>query len=293
MKKYIKYLIISAIVPVAFSSCLKDDELIGPDADGAVTNVIEFKNIAAISSGPTAPYALYVPSTLDPEVDETTINAIVRYAGVNDAPEDITVTIEAFPAAIDTYNEAEETDYHSLSASSYEVPTTVTIKKGEREALVPIKLKTSTFDQSISNALSLRISSASSSTPVSGNFGTVIYSFPVKSIWEGTYTYTITNNYGTIDANIGGTFTEEGVQLSTVGPNRLYMQYLWRTYSGYAHYQFSGDNTTITAITAFSGSARPTVIDQIVIVDAENKIFEIRWTCLGRGVVERFVRTGD
>src|SRR5690606_23739487 len=113
-------------------------------------------------------------------------------------------------------------------------------------------------------ALSLKIIAASSAEPISANFGTVIYSFPVKSIWEGTYTYTITNNFGTIDGNIGGTFTEPGVKLSTVGPNKLYMQYLWRVYSGYAHYQFSGDNTTITDITAFSGSVLASTINEVI-----------------------------
>ena len=293
MKRILRYISLALALPILMTSCLKDNAIIEPDAPGAISNVIEWKNLQTISSSTTAPYAVFVPTTLDPEKSEITVNAYVRYAGVNDAPNDIQVTLGADANIVATYNKSQSTEYNVLPSTAYEIPTTVTIKKGEREAIVPIKLYVSKFDQAKENVLPLVIKSASSSDPISGNFGSVIYSFPVKSIWEGTYTYTVTNDYGTIDGNIGGSFTEEGVKLSTVGPNKLYMQYLWRTYSGYAHYQFSGDNTTITAITAYSGSLRATTIDKVVVVDPVNKIFEVNWTGIGRGVRERFVRTGD
>lgn len=292
MKSIFKYIIIGLVAPLLFSSCLKDDTLIGPDAEGAITSFVEFKNISNISSSTTAPYAVYVPQTLDPETAEVTINAIVRYAGTSDAPSDIVIQLEVADKAVDVYNTSEKTAFETLPASSFEFPTTVTIKKGEREVIVPIKLHVDKFDQSKENVVPLNIKSISTNDVISGNFGTVIFSFPVKSIWEGTYTYSVNNDYGTIDANIGS-FTEEDVKLSTVGPNKLYMQYLWRTYSGYTHYQFNGDNTSIASILGFSGSARPGTIDKIVIIDAEKRIFEVKWTCIGRGVTERFVRTGD
>lgn len=285
---YKVFFLFSALV--LFNSCLKDDSaILKPELSPAV---VEFKDIVGPTSPVLAPYRLYVPSTLDPEVSEITINAIVNYAGPNVAPSDITVTLTTDPAAVAKYNTSEGTTYFHLPENAYEFPTSVTIKAGQREAIVPVKLKVPQFDQLKENVLALKLVSASN-TNISGNFGTVIYSLPVKSIWEGTYTYTIINDYGTIDGNIGGSFTEEGVTLSTVGPNRLYMQYLWRTYSGYTQYQFSGDNTTITNIIAFSGSARATTIDNIVVVDPVNKIFEVWWTGIGRGVKERFVRTGD
>lgn len=292
MKKIYKYIAIF-IAPLTLVSCLKDKELIGPDADGSIKNVIEFKDIVAPSSGTTAPYPMYVPSTLDPEVPVVTINAAVKFAGVDAAPQDITVELGVDNSIVTTYNTSQKTNFTALQSDAYEIPTTVVIKKGEREVLVPIKLLTSKFDATKENVLPLVIKSTTSNTPISGYYSKVIYSFPVKSIWEGTYTYTVTNNYGTIDPNIGGTFTEEGVKLSTVGPNKLYVQYLWRTYGGYTEYQFNGNNTSITSITAYSGSIRPATIDQIVIIDPVNKIFEIKWTSIGRGVIERFVRTGD
>ncbi|MGJ1189379.1 DUF1735 domain-containing protein [Sphingobacterium siyangense] len=293
MKKILKYISLAIAIPVLATSCLKDDAIIGPDAPGAINNVIEWKNISTITSSTTSPYAVFVPATLDPEKPEITINAYVRYAGVEAAPSDIEVKLSIDPTIVATYNKSQSGTLNALSANAFEIPTSVVIKGGEREALVPIKLHVDKFDQSKENVLPLVISSTSSNTPVSGNFGAVIYSFPVKSIWEGTYTYTIHNDYGSIDGSIGGTFTEEDVKLTTVGPNKLNVQYLWRTYSGYTQYQFNGDNTSITSITAFSGSARPTVIDKVVVVDEEKRIFEVNWTCLGRGVRERFVRTGD
>lgn len=289
MKKIYKVFTLVTLLSV-FNSCLKDDSaILKPELS---PSVVEFKDIVGPTSAVLAPYRLYVPSTLDPEVDEITINAIVNYAGPTTAPADIVVNLATDPVAVTKYNTSESTNYSHLPQAAFEFPSSVTIKAGTREVVVPIKLKIDQFDQSKENVVALKIASASNTT-VSGNFGTVIYSLPVKSIWEGTYRYTIINDYGTIDANIGGTFVEEDVALSTVGPNRLNMQYLWRTYSGYTQYQFNGDNTSITKIIAFSGSERATTIDKIVIVDPENRIFEVWWTGIGRGVKERFERTGD
>ncbi len=281
------------IIPMILTSCLKDDDIIGPDSPGAFKNVIEFKDIVAPSSSVGAPFPLFVPSTLDPEVSEVTINAAIKFAGVDVAPEDITVEIGVDNEIVTTYNSSQKSNYTALSSTSFEIPSSVVIKKGEREAVVSIKLFTNNFDPLKENVLPLVIKSTSSSFPISGNYGKVIYSFPIKSIWEGTYTYTVTNDFGTIDANIGGSFTEEGVKLSTIGPNKLYVDYLWRTYSGHTHYQFNGDNTSLTSITAYSGSDRPATINEIIVVDPENMIFEVKWTAIGRGVTERFVRTGD
>ncbi len=284
--KHINKILLLLLTLSAFSSCLKDDTAILKPENSP--SVVEFKDIVPPTSAALAPYRLFVPSTLDPEKSEVIVNAIVNYAGPKTAPTDITVNIGTDPSAVTTYNTSEKTTYSHLPSSAYEFPNTVTIKAGTREAVVPIKLKIPQFDQSKENVLAMKIESAGSSA-VSGNFGTVIYSLPVKSIWEGEYTYTIWNDYGAIDGNIGGTFSED-VTLTTVGPNRLYLQYLWRTYSGWTQYQFSGDNSTITKIIAFSGSERATVIDKVVVVDPVNQIFEINWTCLNRGIRERFVK---
>ena len=288
MKKYLKY-ILGALVLSSLNSCLKDENVLDPSGS---QNIIEFYNVTAPSSPANAPYIMYVPATLE-VVPEAEFEIAISYSGAEEAaPQDIVVNLEPAPDAISKFNVSQESDYVQMPSNGYELPSSLTIKKGEKRAYAKVKVRPEELDQTKSNALAVRISSASHGT-ISGNFGTVIYSLPIKSMWEGTYTYTITNNFGTIDGNIGGTFTEEGVKLSTVGPNKLYMQYLWRTYSGYAHYQFNGDNTTITSITAFSGSVLASSINEVILVDPDNGIFEVRWTGLGRGVIERFVRTGD
>lgn len=293
MKKLLKNIVIVLTFPILFTSCLKDKELIGPDADGSIKNVIEFKNISSITSPALAPFAVYVPTTLDPEKSDEVVVATVRYAGVDNAPNDITIELGVDPSIVSKYNTAQNTNYFALPSSAYDLPNSVIIKKGEKEASFEIKLHIASFDQLKQNVLPIVIKSSTSTAPISGNFGKVIYSFPVRSIWEGTYKYTITNNFGTIDGNIGGTFTENGVKLATVGPNKVRMNGLWQTYSGYSEYQFDATNSTITSVTAFSGSNLATSIQQVILVDDVNMVFEIKWTGLGRGVIERFERTGD
>ena len=60
MRNFIKYIYITFLFPMLFISCLKDKEIIGPNADGAISNVIEFGNIVAPSSGATSKYPLFI-----------------------------------------------------------------------------------------------------------------------------------------------------------------------------------------------------------------------------------------
>ncbi len=287
MKNLSKYIVGILILPL-LSSCLKDENILDPSGS---SNIIEFYNVTAPTSASNAPFIMYVPKTLE-LVPETEFEIAVSYSGAEEAaPQDIIVNIEPAADAITRFNSSQNSAYMQMPNNGYSLPTTLTIKKGEKRAYATIKVYPEELDQTKSNALALKISSASMGK-ISGNFGTVIYSLPIKSIWEGTYTYSVTNNFGTIDANIGS-FTEQGVKLSTVGPNRLYMQYLSRVYSGYAEYQFNGDNTTLTSITAFSGSVLSSTINEVISIDSDNLSFEVRWTWLGRGVIEKFVRTGD
>ena len=291
MKSFIKYAAVLTLLAGSLSSCLKDKSIIGPDAPGAVKNVIEFKNIGPIKSGTTAPYAMFIPFTLDPTAASAEFEAVVNYAGSEVAPSDITVNLAADPAVISAYNAGvANSNFTQLASAAYSFPTTVTIPKGQREAKFKITVKPSSFDATKENALAIKISSASTGV-ISGNFGAVIYSMPLKSIWQGTYTVHFNNNYGTIDPNIGN-FTETGVVLETVGPNKLQTLYAANTYSGYTQYQFNGSNTSITSVTVFSGSLLASSVDGVDLVDPVNGKFTIRYTFLGRGMTEEWVRTG-
>lgn len=279
------------IVPLLFTSCLKDNEIIGPDADGSILNIVEFYDITLPTTTANSPYAMYVPTTLD-LVPQAEFDIAVSYSGVDVAPEDIVVTLAPEPSAIPIFNTSQSSSYIQMPAAAYDLPASLTIKKGEKRAFAKVIVRPTLLDQTQSNALAVKITSASFGE-VSGNFGTVIYSLPIKSIWQGKYRYTLTNNFGTIDANLGGSFTEDDVVLNTVGPNRVRTNLLWQVYGGYSEYQFNSSNTDITGIAAFSGTPRVATINQVILVDPVNMIFEIRWTGIGRGVIERYERTGD
>lgn len=289
MRNYIK-LLLGFVILTGMSSCLKDETIIGPDSPGAIKNVIEFGNIGPIKSSTTAPFPMFIPFTLEPTAEVGEFEGIVNYAGTDAAPTDITVNLANDPTVITAYNsKVSGAAFSTLPAGSYTFPESVVIPKGQRQAKFKISVKPGMFDATKENALALKITSASQGT-VSGNFGSVIFSMPLKSVWEGTYTVSINNNYGSIDANIGN-FQEKDVKLETVGPNKLQVLYIAQTYSGNVQYQFNGNNTSITAVNAFNGATTyVTSIQSVDVIDAENGIFELHWTFAGRGIVERWVK---
>lgn len=288
--KNILNILTAFVLVTGFSSCLKDDTIIGPNSPGAIKNVIEFANVGSIKSPATAPFAVYIPFTLDPTSAESEFEAVINYAGAETAPQDIVVNLAVDPTILTTYNgKVADAAYALLAVGTYTFPETVTIPAGQRQAKFKIKVNPNKFNTIQENALPLKITSASVGN-ISGNFGSVIFSMPLKSVWEGTYHVYINNNYGTLDANIG-TFDEADVALETVGPNKLQVQYIGRTYSGNVQYQFNADNTGISSVRAFNGATvYVTSIQSVDVIDPVNGIFELHWTFAGRGIVERWVR---
>lgn len=299
MKKLIYKAFALALATVTFSSCLKDDTMV-LDPDKAVSNVVEFGNTGTPTSPAGAPVFAYTPLTLDPSVATSVIKASVRYAGAEDvAPEDIVVNLAAAPEAIDKWNAAypnasAANKYNQLVAGSFSFPASVTIKKGTKVTAFDIQIKPGMLNAAQSNVLGIKIASKTGPGVVSGNFGTVIYNLPIKSIWDGKYDFFVKQIGGTTDPNIPAAgYSEPNIELRTVGPNLLEVTYLAQIYSGYARYQFSGDNKTITEVVAFSGSLRASNIDQVVMVDPVARKFELDWTWLGRKTKEIWTRTGD
>lgn len=287
-----KISIISAFALLfGLSSCLKDEAVINNDG---LRNIIEFQNVGSIKSTTTDVHPVFVPITLEPTAADGTFEGIIRYSGADVAPQDIVVNFQKTDAVITEFNaKTSGTKYSPIAPSEITAPTTVTIPKGQREAKFKVVVKVANLDQTKSNAIAYKITSASVGT-ISGNFGTIIFSTPIKSIWEGTYTVTIHNNFGSIDANIGSApFTETGIKLTTVGPNQVQVNGVSQTYSGYTNYQFNGNNTGISSIVAYSGSNLATSIQGVDLLDAINRKFTVRWTWAGRGVTETWVRTGN
>jgi hypothetical protein len=179
MKKISKLLLLLVLAATA-TSCLKDDKYALDPSEGH--NVVEFYNVTAPFSAYTAKYVQYIPKTFENVAnDEFMIG--VNWAGPEDfATQDITVTLAPAPEA------AAEAGYVQLDPSLYTMPTTLTIKKGEKFALAPVTVKPSSFNGDLPNAIGVKIVSTSHGI-VSGNVGTVIFSLPVKNPWDGVYHY--------------------------------------------------------------------------------------------------------
>ncbi len=179
MKNILKLLTVF-VFSVALTSCLKDEKY-ALDPSGS-HNVVEFYNVTAPFSAYTAKYVEYIPKTFENvPTDEFMIG--VNWAGPEDfATTDIIVTIAPAPEA------ATDAGYVQLDPSLYSMPTTVTIKKGEKFALIPVSVKPSAFNGDLPNALAVKITNTSHGV-ISGNVGIAIFSLPVKNPWDGKYTY--------------------------------------------------------------------------------------------------------
>ena len=289
MKRNISLFVALFTLGLTTTSCLKDEAILDPDGS---KNVIEFYNATAPTSAATSPVITYVPMTLE-VVPESQFKMIISYSGAElSAPQDITIQLAAAPEAVATFNGSQNASLVQVDPAHIEFPSSVVIPRGQKRVEVMVKVKSDQLNPSVSNAFGVKIVSASHGI-VSGNFGSVIFSLPIKSVWEGVYTYTIVNASGTIDGNIGGTKTVNNVRLNTVGPNRLRVNGLWQTYSGWSEYQFNATSDNITEIANFSGSNIPGTSIVVHEADPEAGRFDVSWIGLGRGVRETWVRTGN
>lgn len=239
MKKIIKYITIALILPLITTSCLKDKELIGPDADGAVDNIIEFGNLAAPASDVTSSIPLYALSfDMDPE---GVLNLVLKCVGAKPATTDIKVNISIDNSLLNKYNEENETEYVALPTSQYSLPSSeVTIKSGEREAIIPLNLKPDQFTFDEDYALGFKISSVSSGV-ISGNFGQIVAAISGKNPYDGSYTLTTSANTSLVPS------ATKSVKLVTVGANRLKLSPgLLGTYSNEVYYTVNPSTNHVT-----------------------------------------------
>lgn len=291
MKKY-SYLLSIVLAFAVFAGCTEDSFDGEPMGDAGNT-------LVSFPEGPSQ--SVFLPPFDD--VRKVDLFSILKNAHSNASLNTaVTVMINDEPQLVDEYNDENGTALEWLPMDIYTLANDafsqngdgyqVSFEPGDFVQAFTIDLDGSKYDLTKQYAVAFSLGDAGGLSMGAGK-DTVFVILGVQSIWEGTYDYTIINDYGTIDGNVGGTLSESGVKLSTVGPNKVRMDGLWRTYSGYSEYQFNGDNTSIDEVVAFSGSILSSAIDNVVLIDPENRIFEIHWTGLGRGVKERFVRTGD
>lgn len=284
MKKvYIKYFAIAILSFLTFNSCLDDE---GVFKENGSSGIVELVLPARTTS---TPFAVKVTTIEVEDVIELPIE--VNYTGINPAPQDIEVELAIVDEVIAVYDPSGTT--LALPTVNYELPTSnvIIIPKGQKKATYTIQLKPKTFDLTKSYALAVKIVRASAGT-VSGNYSTGIYSLPVKSPWEGTYTVDYQwykgGGYGSADS----TYTETGVTLTTQGPGILRASYVGNWFSGYTQYTIYPSSVDVLV---FSGSVRATgIIDSEV--DADNLTFRVRYWFISPTsyeLEETYTRTGD
>ena len=265
MKKITNILALIAFIGV-FSSCLKDDKY-ALDPSGS-HNVVEFLNLTVPISSYNDKYVEYIPQTFE-NVPESEFTAGVNYAGPeNLAPQDIVVELAASPEA------AEDAGYDPLDPSLYEMPTSVTIKKGTKSATFQIKVKPSSFNGDLNNALGVKIASTSYGI-ISGNIGTVIYSLPVKNPYDGIYRYQTSSSTSLIPNQ------DVEVELATISSTRSRLAPgLLGYYSNQVDYVVDPETNLVTVEMV---TLLPVATDPSSRYDPETKTFHLKWTASGGG----------
>ncbi|UQA76509.1 DUF1735 domain-containing protein [Sphingobacterium siyangense] len=285
MKKIIKYIFLALASPLVLTSCLKDKDLIGPDADGAVANIIEFGDVSVPISNESSSIPLY---SLAFDIAPTgVVNLKLKCVGAKTAESDIKVTIAVDNSLLEKYNDENETEYEAMPASQYSLSTTeAVIKKGEREVAVPINLKPDQFTFDADYAVGLAIKTVSSGE-ISGNFGKIILNLGAKNFFDGVYKYTTSANTALVpNAN-------KTVKLVTIGSNKCMLDPgLLGTYSNQVNYTI--DQAT-NKITVEMFSLLPIATKSTSVYDPATKTLTVNWTSNGgaRTFEEKFVYTGS
>lgn len=178
MKKIFQSILILLTI-VSFSSCLKDDTIIGPDSPNSAGAIIEFENpdfIVANTLTATVKRARYAVTVTKGASSQ--LHMRVNYSGTGKgAPNDVTVNLGIDAAELTLHNtQAARTTanaFNLIPATWYTMPTSVIIPKGETGVDFNISINTNNYVAGTLYALPLKITSASSGT-LSGNFGVII-----------------------------------------------------------------------------------------------------------------------
>lgn len=264
--------IIALFIVVNFSSCLKDKELIGPDADGAgAANIIEIASPSAPASGVTSSVVMY--SKAFDQAPSANYEVKIRCAGASAAETDIKVVISVDNSLITAYNSGNTNKIVTLSPDAYTLTQTeVIIKKGEREAIVPITIKPELLKFDANYAIPIKIVSASHGV-VSGNFGSSLFNIIPKNKYDGVYTLT-TSALTTLAAN-----SVKTVELVTLGEYAVSLSPgLLGIYSNAVTYTIDPVNNRVEVGMT---TLLPVATDVSSVYDPASKTFTLKWTSNG------------
>src|SRR5687768_10533166 len=131
MKQFKITTFLFAVVAMSLTACLKTGPM-NTDPDKSLT-VIEFANTGNNVAGSTSTYPRFHTDLGTVKTGQSVkFNVNVNYAGAETAPEDITVNIAVDPGLLAKFNTENGTNYVAPPAAIYTLPSTATIKKGER-----------------------------------------------------------------------------------------------------------------------------------------------------------------
>lgn len=164
------------------TGCLKDK-----DVDDGRIGVKPDRNSKIIEM--MGPLSGLVVRTLEASTSDVTFTAVtVRLAAEQPAQADVQITLQVDANAVTAYNAAKGTNYISVPANMYSIPSlTVSIPKGSRTADLIIKAVPNNLAGS-PYALGFSIASVSdASVKISGNYKTLVAAIGVKNEFEATY----------------------------------------------------------------------------------------------------------
>lgn len=235
--KYLSFLIL--FLTVCLTSCLKDDKYALDPSGGH--NVIEFYNVTAPTTGYNDSNLVYQPKTFEADEVEGEFTIGINFAGPeNVAPSDIIVGLALNPAA------TTKAGYTQLDPSLYNaIPSTVTIKKGEKKVLFTVKVKPSQFNLALRNAIGLSIVSTNYAV-ISGNVGTAVFSLPVKNDYDGIYK--IQSGFVQRYSNPTTPTTGDALNGSLAGNPNLTLTTIDATTSQISNLRWAGGTSTVSGI---------------------------------------------
>jgi hypothetical protein len=288
MKKYSKFSVPAlalALTSLALSSCLDEDPVF---TDNGSHSIVELVLPARTTS---VPYASKT-TTLE-VVDEYPLVVEVNFTGVNGAPEDVVVEVAIDNSYLEVYDATKQT--LALPTVSYELPSSnkLTIPKGQKKASYTIKLFPRTFDFTKSYALGIRIVSTTAGT-ISGNYSAGVYTLPVKSPWQGTYSV----HYewlirGSVVPTADVEYDTDGIKLTTSGPGIVQANGVGDWYSGNTRYIHKPDGTIDVFV--YSGSERAVQVFNSS-YDLNALSFTVEYSFISPTnyrLIETYTRTGD
>ena len=192
----------------------------------------------------------------------------VHLAAKDVAQEDIVVKIKAVAPA-----------KNALAQSEIEVPATVTIKKGERDAPVVAKVKTGTLT-SDAKAVKIQIDGANQGGyTVSGNFGAVTLNLLERSAYEGTYKYEILENTIWPKYSVYIAQGAEDYVLKTVSKYTVVGSFLYGVFSDMAEFSFDPETHVVSKLEVIDWQEFP-VVDSTY--DATAKVWKFTAHIPGR-----------